>query len=144
MSKSKSRRQEERRAALQDFAVAQAEWPEAASLDPRTPLWPGEDFRTPMPIPGKGGGPAGRSSVDFASGIARNWPKTRPRAAAVDGSRAARFRPFLPSVSLAYNWGGFGGGPRPQIGFSPSRGTVKEFAQPGFGPSANQNISVTV
>jgi outer membrane protein TolC len=59
--------------------------------------------------------------------------------AAVERVRQARSRPVLPNFSLAYNFGGFGGGPdpNPPIVTPPARpgGAPKVIAQPGFGPS---------
>ena len=135
------RRREERRAAMQDFVVAQAELARMLRLDPRTPLWPGEDFRVPIPIPV---GDWVTQPVDALVAIAL---QSRPELAenqalvqaAVERVRMARYRPFLPNISLAYNYGGFGGGPdpNPSIITPPAKAgqAPKVTTQPGFGPS---------
>ena len=132
------RRQEERRAALQDFAVAQADLAFLLHLDPRAPLWPGEDFRKPMPIPGEDW------FAQPVEGLIAFAFRSRPELAenqalvlaAIERVRAAQLRPFLPNIGLGYNFGGFGGGPdlNPPV-LTVSGGTVKKSAQPGFGPS---------
>ncbi len=135
------RRQEERRGALLDFALAQAELARILRLDPRTPLWPGEDFRVPIPIPI---GEWGTQPIEALVTIAL---QSRPELAesqalvqaAVQRVSMARSRPFLPNISLAYNYGGFGGGPdpNPSIITPPAKPgqAPKVTAQPGFGPS---------
>ena len=135
------RRQEERRAALQDFAVAQAELARLLRLDPRTPLWPGEDFRVPMQIPAE---EWIRMPLDDLIVFAlRNRPELAENQALVGAAservRAAKYRPFLPNVSFSYYYGGFGGGPdpNPSIITPPSKpgGAPKVTTQSGFGPS---------
>jgi outer membrane protein TolC len=135
------RRHEERRAALQEFAVAQAELARLLALDPRTPLWPGEDFRAPMPMPvGEWVGQPVEALVAIAL---RSRPELAESQAlvqaAVERVRQAQTRPILPNLSLGYNFGGFGGGPdlNPPIITPPAKpgGAPKVTSQPGFGPS---------
>ena len=46
--------------------------------------------------------------------------------------KAAKFRPLLPTVTLTYNWGDFGGGPD----LNPTIIVAGKVVQPpGFGPS---------
>ena len=139
------RRQEERRATVQEFVVAQAELARLVRIDPRTPLWPGEDFRVPMTMPvSEWVGQPLDALIAFAL---RNRPELAESdaqvRAAVERVQAARFRPFLPNVSLAYNWGGYGGGPdlKPTLYLPPTKpgGNLVKVTQTGFGPSGRIN-----
>jgi outer membrane protein TolC len=127
------RRQEERAAAIQDLRVATAELARLVRLDPALPLWPIEDFRTPLDIPG----PWFEQPVEE---LVRTALENRPELAenqalvqaAVERVRTARWRPVLPNLILNYNWGDFGGGPDPN---PPILQGGRLVAQPGFGPS---------
>jgi outer membrane protein TolC len=134
------RRQEERTAALQDFRVAVAELARLLRLDPELPLWPVEDFRMPLELPG----PSYNQPVEELVRLALN---NRPEIAesqalvqaAVERVRTAKYRPLLPNLVLNYNWGDYGGGPdlnSPilQPGAKPTD-PPKLVTQPGFGPS---------
>jgi outer membrane protein TolC len=133
------RRQDERSAALQDFRIAVAELARLLRLDPASPLWPIEDYRVPLELPG----PWYEQPQDDLVRLALN---NRPELAesqalvqaAVERTRNARYRPFLPNVSLNYGWGDFGGGPdlNPPIVVPATKTTPeKVITQPGFGPS---------
>lgn len=119
------RRQEERTAALQELRVAVAELARLLRLDPSVPLWPMDDFRVPMNLPGPWYELPVEEQVRAAllnrPELAENQALVR---AAVERVRAARFRPLMPNLIVNYSWGDFGGGPDqnpPAIG--------------GFGPS---------
>jgi outer membrane protein TolC len=126
------RRDEERVAAVQEYRVASAELARLLRLDPATPLWPTEDFRYPVPLPG--GEWLSRpveELVAFALGSRPELAETQALVrAALDRLRAARYRPLVPSVVLGYNWGDFGGSPDPNPkggGFGPS-GRILHFS----------------
>ncbi len=118
------RRQEERVAAVQEFLVASAELARLLRLDPATPLWPTEDFRVPVPLPGEEW--LARPVEDLVGFALNNRPELAENQAlvraALERVKAAQYRPLLPGVSLAYNWGDFGGAPdpAPKGGFGPS------------------------
>jgi outer membrane protein TolC len=135
------RRQEERAATLQDFRVASAELARLIRLDPAVTLWPVEDFRRAIPIPGE---EWLSQPLDTLAAVALN---NRPEIAenqalvraAVERVRNAKYRPFLPNLVLNYNWGDFGGGPDlnpPIVRLGPP---VTVTAQAGFGPSGTIN-----
>jgi outer membrane protein TolC len=128
------RRQEERQGAVQEFLLASAELARLLRLDPVYPLWPIEDFRSPLPVPVDIYMARQREElIDLALNnrpeLAENQALVR---AAVERERAAHLRPLLPNLIVNYNWGDFGGSPdtNPNI---ISGG--KSVAQPGFGPS---------
>jgi outer membrane protein TolC len=134
------RRQEERDAAIQDYLLATAELARLLRLDPQIPLWPAEDYRYAMPLPGAS---YGTMPMDELVRVALN---NRPElaenqalvAAAVERVRTARYRPLLPNVVLNYNWGDFGGGPDPNTSLiTPATKTspAKITTVAGFGPS---------
>jgi outer membrane protein TolC len=134
------RRQEEQVATLQDFRVAMAELARLVRLDPRVPLWPVEDFRIALPLPGAPWFETPleelvRAALGNRPELAENQALIR---AAVERVRTARFRPWLPNVVLGYNFGDFGGGPdtNPST-ITPATKTSlpKIVAQPGFGSS---------
>jgi outer membrane protein TolC len=134
------RRREERVAALQDLHIAVAELARQLRLDPQSPLWPVEDFREPLPLPG----PWYDEPVDDLVRLAlNNRPELAESQALVQAAderiRAAQARPLLPNVVLNYNWGDFGGAPdtNPTLIFPPAKkgDPPKVVAQPGFGPS---------
>jgi outer membrane protein TolC len=134
------RRQEEKAAALQDFRVAMAELARIVRLDPRIPLWPVEDFRFPLPLPGElwSATPLEelvRTALNSRPELAENQALIR---AAVLRVRTAQFRPLLPNVVLNYNWGDFGGGPDmnpPTITPATATSPARTVAGVGFGPS---------
>lgn len=135
------RRQEEREAAVQDFRLATAELARLLRLDPALVLWPVEDIRYPLPLPGDGWSDRPvEELVAFALGNRPELVESRAQVqAALDRLHAAKSRPLLPNISLNYNWGDFGGGPdlNPTIIVPPSKpgGSVTKITQPGFGPS---------
>ncbi len=127
------RRQEERAWAVQEFRVAIAELARLLRLDPQLPLWPIEDFRVPLEVPGPWYFQPVEDLVQLAL---MNRPELAESQAlvqaAVERVRAARFRPLLPNLILNYNWGDFGGGPDPN---PPILQGGKLVSQGGFGPS---------
>lgn len=117
------RRQEERTAAVQEFRVAVAELARLVRLDPATPLWPIEDFRSPLEWYAPWSVQPLEEQVRVAlfnrPELAENQFLVR---AAVERVKAARYRPFVPNLIVNYAWGDFGGGPdlSPKGGFGPS------------------------
>jgi outer membrane protein TolC len=109
------RRQEEMSAAILDFIVASAELSRLLHLDPELLLFPVEDFRFPLPLPGDGY--SYRSTDELIEIALSNRPELAENralvAAALARIRTAKWRPFMPTLALSYNWGGFGGGPNP-------------------------------
>ena len=107
------RRQEERRAIEQDLRVVSAELARLVRLDPKVRLWPVDDFRTPISLPGDD-----LSALDLETLVAMAL-NSRPELgenqalvrATVGRVREARNRPFLPTVNVDLAYGGFGGGP---------------------------------
>jgi outer membrane protein TolC len=133
------RRQEERVAAIQDYRVASAELARLLRLDPALPLWPVEDFRSPVPLPGEAW--LSRPVEELAQAALTNRPELAENRALVQAAlqrvRNARYRPMLPNVVLNYNWGDFSGGPdlNPPIVRVNPNGTVTVTNVAGFGPS---------
>src|SRR5262249_38125885 len=135
------RRQEERIAAANDFRVFAAELARLVRLDPGVPLWPVEDFRGPLPLPGEA---YARRPLGELVGIALdNRPERAEDQALVQAAvarvKTAKWRPWLPNLILNYSWGDFGGGPDPNPpivtpGATPGA-PPRVTAQPGFGPS---------
>jgi outer membrane protein TolC len=127
------RRQEERVAAVQDFLTTSAELSRLLRLDPAIPLWPLEDFRFPIPLAGEVY--ACRPLPDLVGFALNNRPEMAENqalvVAAVQRVRTAQWRPLLPTLTLNYNWGDFGGGPDPNVAFVGGRIVTA----PGFGPS---------
>lgn len=107
------RRQEEMAAAALDFTVASAELARLLQLDPDIMLVPAEDFRFTLALPGDGF--ANQSLEQLVSVALSNRPDLAENRALVDAAlarvRTAKWRPFLPTLAVGYNWGGFGGGP---------------------------------
>src|SRR5260370_6094611 len=133
------RRQEERTAAIQELVFASAELARLLRLDPAIPLWPVEDFRYPMPLPGQQylQTPVEelvREALNNRPELAENQALVR---AAVERVRTAKYRPCLPNLVLHYNWGDFGGSPDPNVLFTPATKTTpaKITTVPGFGAS---------
>lgn len=109
------RRMEERAAAIQDHRVATAELARLLRLDPATPLWPIEDFRFPMALPGDDW--SYKEIEDLIPVAMQNRPELAENRALVQAAlerlKEAKFRPLLPSITMNYNYGDFGGGPDP-------------------------------
>lgn len=125
------RRQEDRRKALQDFEVASAGLARVLYLDPRVFLWPVEDFRFPMPLPGQAWMMADLDQLVQAA--ASNRPDLAENQALIRAMlnrwRMAKFRPFSPSFIVNFNAGGFGGGPN-FLERLPGSGLAKSSAGP--------------
>ena len=99
------RRQEEKVGALQEFRVAMAELARLVRLDPTIPLWPVEDFRYPMELPGAGLAETPleelvRVALNNRPELAENQALVR---AAVERVRTARFRAHFSPCSLRTN-----------------------------------------
>jgi outer membrane protein TolC len=107
------RRQEERALALQDLRVAIAELARLLHQDPTVILWPLEDFRVPLPIPGDGWFVV--PLPDLVAAALSTRPELAENRALVEAAvarvRAAVWRPLLPTAAVSYSAGGFGGGP---------------------------------
>jgi outer membrane protein TolC len=137
------RRQDELSTALQDLRTAMAELSRLLHLDPTVILWPLEDFRVPLPIPGDDW--AASDLPTLAQAALNNRPDMAEARALVGAAlarvRAAQWRPLLPNLAVTYNWGGFGGGPeiiatKPTVIFGHS-GSIND-----FGVRDDLNISV--
>jgi outer membrane protein TolC len=134
------KRREEKAAALQEFRLAMAELARLIRLDPQIPLWPIEDFRFSLPLPGAQWLDLPREEL-VRTALANRPEFAESQAliqAAVLRLKTAQFRPLLPNLVLNYNWGDFGGDPdtNPPI-ITPATKTTpaKVTAQAGFGPS---------
>jgi outer membrane protein TolC len=135
------RRREEFAGAVQDWYLATAELARLLRLDPETPLVPVEDFHYPMPIPGEAWAEQPLDSVVQVALM--NRPELAENRAlvqaAIERVRAAKYRPFLPNVGIAYAWGDYGGSPNlnPNLILPPATkgGPPRVVTQPGFGPS---------
>jgi outer membrane protein TolC len=107
------RRQDERAAAIQDYLTSAAELARLLRLNPAVPLWPVEDYRFPLPLPGAPW--YDRPTEDLVRLALNSRPELAENQAlveaAVDRVKQARFRPLLPNAVLNYSWGGFGGAP---------------------------------
>jgi outer membrane protein TolC len=136
-------RQEERVGILQDYRVTSAELARLLRLDPAIPLWPVENFREPVGLPGEA--LLSRSVEDLAALALQNRPDIAENQALVQAALArvqnARYRPLLPNLLMNYSWGDYGGGPDQNIAFTTSGGRTTATAiggppgQPGsFGP----------
>jgi outer membrane protein TolC len=124
------RRQDELIGAVQELRLATAELARLLRLDPAAPLEPLEDIRFPRPIPGDEW--VTQPLENLVATALRNRPELVENRALVEAAlarvRAARMRPLLPNVALAYNWGDFGGSPDILVkGFGPS-GEIRHFA----------------
>jgi outer membrane protein TolC len=139
------RRLEERSAALQDLRVAMAELARLLHQDPTVLLWPLEDFRVPMPLPGDTW--AEQDIVALVEEALRNRPDLAEQRALVRAAlgrlRTAQYRPLLPNAILSYNAGEFGGGP-PVVGLTRTGGLV--FGHSGqianMGPRTDFDVSL--
>jgi outer membrane protein TolC len=136
-------RQEERVGILQDYRVASAELARLLRLDPAIPLWPVEDFRRPVSIPGENW--LSQSVEELAAVALANRPEIAENQALVQAALArlqhARYRPLLPTLALNYSWGDYGGGPDQNLLITNTGGKITVTAigglpgQPGsFGP----------
>jgi outer membrane protein TolC len=129
------RRVEERAAAVQEYRFASAELSRLLRLDPEIPLWPVEDFRYPIPIPGEGW--AHQPLDELARVALNNRPELAENRALVEAAlervRGAKWRPWLPNLILNYNWGDFGGGPDTNPPVRNAAGAL--VTQAGMGPS---------
>lgn len=107
------RRRQELVTAMQDLRVSIAQLARLLHQDPTIVLWPLEDYRVPVPIPGEGW--FNLDLPDLVRTALNNRPELAEQQAlvqvAVNQVRAAKFRPFLPTVLVTYSEGGFGGGP---------------------------------
>jgi outer membrane protein TolC len=107
------RRRQELITALQDLRVSIAELARLLHQDPTVVLWPLEDYRVPVPIPGEGW--FNTDLPDLVRTALNNRPELAEQQAlvqvAVNQVRAAKYRPFFPTVLVTYTEGGFGGGP---------------------------------
>jgi outer membrane protein TolC len=119
------RRQEERTLALQDLRVAIAELARLLHLDPTVVLWPLEDFRVALPIPGEPW--FAQPLPELVAAALNNRPEIAEHRAIVEAAvarvRNAVWRPLLPTVGVAYSSGGFGGGP-PIVGTNAKGGSI--------------------
>jgi outer membrane protein TolC len=109
-----ARRRDEEAAALQELRQTMAELARLLHLDPTVMLWPLEDFRVPLDLPGEAW--FGRDVEELVTAALENRPETVEYRALVRASlarwRAAKWRPVLPNVVLNLNYGDFGGGPK--------------------------------
>ena len=107
------KRQEELRAGLQDLRLASAELARLLRLDPEVLLWPVEDFRYPLALPGDQW--STMQVPELINVALANRPELAENQALVQAAlrrvQAARARPFLPNMIVSYNWGDFGGAP---------------------------------
>lgn len=107
------RRRDEQTAALTELRLATAELARLLRLDPRMLLWPIEDFRYPVPLPGEEW--AAQELEPLVAFALQNRPEIAEGQAVIQATlqrlRAARFRPLLPNVVMNLNYGGFGGSP---------------------------------
>jgi outer membrane protein TolC len=108
------RRRQELITAIQDLRVSIAELARLLHQDPTVVLWPLEDYRVPVPIPGEGW--FNLNLPDLVRTALNNRPELAEQQAlvqaAVNQVKAAKYRPFFPTLLVTYSDGGFGGGPR--------------------------------
>jgi outer membrane protein TolC len=107
------RRREELIAAIQDLRVSIAELARLLHLDPTVVLWPLEDYRVPVNIPGE---PWFNLDIPpLVETALNNRPELAEQRAlvqaAVNQVKAAKWRPFAPTLVVGFAEGGFGGGP---------------------------------
>lgn len=127
------RREEEQAGALQELRIASAELARLIRLDPLTLLWPVEEFRFPLPLPGA---EWLEQPVEELVRVAfANRPDLAENQALVDAAvarvQAAKARPWLPSAVANFAWGDFGGSPDPNTAVVGG----KLVTLPGFEPS---------
>jgi outer membrane protein TolC len=112
-----ARRRDEEAAALQELRQATAELARLLRQDPTVLLWPLEDFRVPVDLPGEAW--FGRDVEELVTVALENRPEVVEDRALVRSTlarwRAAKWRPALPNVVVNLSYGDFGGGP-PVIG----------------------------
>lgn len=108
------RRRQELITAIQDLRVSIAELARLLHQDPTVVLWPLEDYRLPVPIPGEGW--FNVDLPDLVQTALNNRPELAEQQAlvqvAVRQVKAATWRPFFPTLAVNFAEGGFGGGPR--------------------------------
>jgi outer membrane protein TolC len=107
------RRMGERVRALEDVRTASAELARLLHLDASLFLYPVEDYRKPLDIPGD---VLSREPVEkLITQALRSRPELGENNALIEAAlaryRAAQFRPLLPNVIANVSYGGFGGGP---------------------------------
>ncbi|MFQ3592878.1 MAG: TolC family protein [Gemmataceae bacterium] len=129
------RRMGERVRALEDVRTASAELARLLHLDASIFLYPVEDYRKPLDIPGDA---LSREPIEkLIAQALRSRPEIGENNALIEAAlaryRAAQYRPLLPNVIANVSYGGFGGGPeivgRTRTGanlFSNS-GVIKDF-----------------
>ncbi|MFO0967253.1 MAG: TolC family protein [Gemmataceae bacterium] len=125
------RRQEERRAIVQEFRLAMAELARLLRLPPDAVLWPVDDFRFPLDLPNLYDSPNEdlfQLALSYRPEMAENRALIE---AARERVRTAKFRPLLPNFIVNYAWGDFGGGPDPNT----VRVNGRDTTVAGFGPS---------
>jgi outer membrane protein TolC len=107
------RRRQELITAIQDLRVSIAELARFLHQDPTVVLWPLEDYRVPVPIPGEAWFNA--DLPDLVRTALNNRPELAEQQAlvqvAVNQVKAAKWRPFFPTLAVSYAEGGFGGDP---------------------------------
>ena len=107
------RRREELITAIQDLRVSIAELARLLHQDPTIVLWPLEDYRVPVQIPGEGW--FNLDLPPLVETALNNRPELAEQQAlvqvAVNQVKAAKWRPFFPTLVVTYAEGGFGGGP---------------------------------
>ncbi|MBY0229692.1 MAG: TolC family protein [Gemmataceae bacterium] len=108
------RRSAERSIALEGVRTAAAELSRLLHLDATVFLFPMDDVRWPLPIPG--GEWQAKPMEELAAEALRTRPELAENAALLEASlrryQAARWRPLVPNVVNTISYGGFGGGPR--------------------------------
>src|SRR5262249_3413463 len=109
-----ARRRGEEAAALQELRQATAELARLLRQDPTVLLWPLEDFRVPVDLPGEAW--FSRDVEELVTVALENRPEVVEDRALVRSTlarwRAAKWRPALPNVVVNLNYGDFGGGPK--------------------------------
>jgi len=107
------RRMGERVRALEDVRTASAELARLLHLDASLFLYPVEDYRKPLEIPGDA---LSREPIEkLITQALRSRPEIGENNALIEAAlaryRAAQARPLLPNVIANVSYGGFGGGP---------------------------------
>jgi outer membrane protein TolC len=119
------RLQDDRLTTLQELRAASAALSRLLHLVPTIMLIPAEEYRVPVPLPGEWW--TRQPIEELVSFALRNRPELAENQALIEAAlaryRAAHWRPLLPSLSVGYAWGGFGGGP-PITGKTASGNTI--------------------
>lgn len=146
------RRQEDRALAIQDLRVASRELSRLLRLDPAVPLWPIDDISQPLPVPGED--LANRDIPELIRTALSNRPELAEQQFVTDATRerirAARFKPYVPSVIANLAYGGYGGGPirDPRVKFNdPINGPIDNPITPPdsihrFGPRTDFELGL--